>query len=82
MIFTLVLWILARFMLYFLKVYNQPEVGFEGYDAGAEMLRAFFKSELQKYLKKDLLQTGKRIIEACLNDASVADYELLIDSKK
>ena len=62
----------------FLKVYNQPEVGFEGYDAGAEMLRAFFKSELQKYLKEDLLQTGKRIIEACLSDASIEDYNEIV----
>ena len=62
----------------FLKVYNQPEVGFEGYDAGAEMLRAFFKSELQKYLKEDLLHTGKRIIEACLSDASIEEYNEIV----
>ena len=68
----------SKFPSCFLKVYNQPEVGFEGYDAGAEMLRAFFKSELQKYLKEDLLQTGKRIIEACLSDASIEDYNEIV----
>ena len=29
----------------FLKVYNQSEVGMEGYDAGAKILQDFFKEE-------------------------------------
>ncbi len=62
----------------FLKVYNQSEVGFDGYDAGAEILTDFFKSELQKYLKEDLLHTGKRIIDACLSGASIEDYNEII----
>jgi hypothetical protein len=62
----------------FLKVYNQPEVGTEGYDAGAEILQKFFKEELQKYLQKDLLQTGKRIIDACLSNAQVEEYNEIV----
>ena len=62
----------------FLKVYNQPEVGLEGYDAGAEMLRKFFREELQKYLQDDLLQTGKQIIDACLSDASTDEYNEIV----
>jgi hypothetical protein len=62
----------------FLKVYNQPEVGFEGYDAGAQMLQDFFKSELQKYLKDDLLHTGKKIIDACLSNATIEEYNEII----
>ena len=62
----------------FLKVYNQPEVGLEGYDAGAEILREFFKEELQKFLVPDLLQTGKRIIDACLSDASTEEDNELV----
>jgi len=62
----------------FLKVYNQPEVGQEGYDAGAKILQEFFYSELEKYLESDLLTTGKRIIEACLSGASVEDYNEII----
>jgi hypothetical protein len=62
----------------FLKVYNQAEVGFEGYDAGAELLQKFFKEELQKYLKEDLLQTGKRIIDACLSNATTEEYNQII----
>ncbi len=62
----------------FLKVYNQTEVGFEGYDAGAEILQKFFKEELQKFLKEDLLHTGKRIIDACLSNASVEEYNEIV----
>jgi hypothetical protein len=62
----------------FLKVYTQSEVGFEGYDAGAEILKAFFKIELQKYLTDDLLLTGKRIIDACFSDATIEDYNKII----
>jgi hypothetical protein len=62
----------------FLKVYSQAEVGTEGYDAGAEILQEFFKAELQKYLKKDLYKTGKRIIEACLSDATMEEYNEIV----
>ncbi len=62
----------------FLKVYNQIEVGTEGYDAGADILMDFFKSELQKYLKEDLYKTGRRIIEACLSNASVEEYNEIV----
>ncbi|MGW8315961.1 MAG: DUF4914 family protein [Bacteroidales bacterium] len=62
----------------FLKVYNQPEVGFEGYDAGAEQLKKFFKEELQKYLVPDLLLTGRKIIDACLSDATTEEYNDLV----
>jgi hypothetical protein len=58
----------------FLKVYNQVEVGPEGYDAGAEQLYKFFKEELQKFLQNDLLPIGKRIIDACLSNASIEEY--------
>jgi hypothetical protein len=62
----------------FLKVYNQTEVGMEGYDEGAGILEDFFREELQKYLKGNLLQTGKRIIDACLSGASVEEYNDIV----
>lgn len=62
----------------FLKVYKQPEVGFEGYDKGAELLYEFFRKELQQYLQPDLLPLGHKIIEACLNGASVEEYNELL----
>jgi hypothetical protein len=62
----------------FLKVYNQPEVGIEGYDEGAKILQEFFHKELQKYMYDDLFQTGKRIIEACLANATVEEYNEIL----
>ncbi len=58
----------------FLKVYKQPEVGMEGYDKGSEILYDFFATELAKYNKAPLSETGKLIIDACLSEASVQDY--------
>jgi hypothetical protein len=62
----------------FLKVYNQTEVGTEGYDAGAEILKAFFKEELQHYLQPELLFTGRRIIDAILQDATVEELNEIV----
>ncbi len=58
----------------FLQVNHQPEVGNEGYDAGAKILTDFFKHEIKKYLTPEINPLGRQIIEACLNDASVQDY--------
>ncbi|WP_347840350.1 DUF4914 family protein [uncultured Draconibacterium sp.] len=62
----------------FLKVYNQVEVGTDAYDAGAAILQEFFNKELKKYLHKDLFQTGRKIIDACLSNASIEEYNEII----
>lgn len=62
----------------FLQVHRQPEVGVEGYDAGAKILFDFFKNEIQKYLTPELAPLGREIIEACLNGANMDDYNNLI----
>lgn len=62
----------------FLKTYKQPEVGMEGYDKGAEILTAFFKKELEQYRTPDLSDLGHRIIDTCLNNGTVEEYERLI----
>ena len=62
----------------FLQVYKQPEVGTEGYDEGYRILSDFFKREISKYNVDGISPLGKKIIEACLNDASVEEYENLI----
>ncbi len=62
----------------FLQVYKQTEVGTEGYDAGGQILYNFFKNELQKYLQPELSNTGRRIIEACLANSSVDEYNKII----
>ncbi|WP_449385605.1 DUF4914 family protein [Cellulomonas soli] len=56
---------------------NQSQVGLEAYDAGAEILTSFFKSELSKFLTDDLDPLGRQIIETCLADGTVEDYVAL-----
>lgn len=62
----------------FLQVHRQSEVGMEGYMAGAGMLYDFFRTELPKFLTPELSATGRRIIDACLSEASVEDYNAII----
>jgi hypothetical protein len=63
---------------WFLEVNTQPEVGDDGYDQGAKILYAFFRRELEKFLEEDLDPLGRRIIECCLADGNVLDYDQLI----
>ncbi|MEL6795765.1 MAG: DUF4914 family protein, partial [Planctomycetota bacterium] len=65
---------------WFLRTHTQPEVGEAGYDAGAEQLYAFFRSELDQFLRDDDLHPyGREIIEACLDNATAGQYEGLLD---
>ncbi|MFW5768310.1 MAG: DUF4914 family protein, partial [Bacteroidota bacterium] len=61
-----------------LRVDEQLEVGPDGYDAGAEILKNFFKSEIKKFLQPDLSETGRKIIECCMDDGSISDYDSLV----
>jgi hypothetical protein len=56
----------------------QPEVGEEGYDAGAQILRAFFHEQVRTFLVPDLTGLGRQIIECCLSNGSLGEYEALI----
>lgn len=58
----------------FLRPELQPEVGLDGYDAGAKMLTDFFKEELVKFKTDDLDPIGRQIIDCFLNDGSLEDY--------
>ncbi len=58
-----------------LRVNEQLEVGNEGYDAGAKILLDFFHRELQKFYTDDLHPIGRKIIDVCLSNGNVADYE-------
>ncbi|ERP39155.1 DUF4914 family protein [Chitinivibrio alkaliphilus] len=63
-----------------LRVETQPEVGEAAYDIGAEKLVNFFKEQLELYRHEDALDPlGKKIIEAVFQDASVAEYDALMD---
>lgn len=65
----------------FMEVENQPEIGTQGYDKGAEILYEFFEKELKNYLVTDLNPLGKQIIECCLDKGCVNDYEQFIKSR-
>jgi len=63
---------------WFLRVETQPEVGPDGYDAGAEILKEFFARELRKFLDPDLDPLGKEIITCCLDGGTLQDYDNLL----
>lgn len=63
---------------WFFEVDQQPEVGTAAYDHGAEILRAFFASELSQFLQDDLMPLGRRIIECCLGGGTLDDYAALM----
>jgi hypothetical protein len=62
---------------YMLRVEEQPEIGVDAYDAGAKILTDFFHGELQQYLKPTLDPLGKKIIDCCLANGKIEDYEAL-----
>jgi len=71
----------ALIPLKFLQVDTQPEVGESGYDEGARILTQFFHAELKIYLNEsDLDPKGRKIIECCLSNGRLEDYETLIPS--
>jgi len=64
---------------WFLQVERQPEVGEDGYDAGAAILTRFFHRELRPYLDEpDLRLLGRKIITCCLDGGDLNDYLALI----
>lgn len=65
----------------FLQPETQKEVGNEGYDAGAKILTDFFKEELKQYNVPELHPIGRKIIECCLNDGTIEDYEEILPMK-
>lgn len=67
-----------RVASWFLEVHTQPEVGDDGYDQGAAILRTFFHKHLAVFLEPELSALGRRIIACCLEDGSVEDYEAIL----
>ena len=57
---------------------TQPEVGNEGYDAGAKLLYDFFREQLSLFRDDSLDPLGKAIVECCLDNGSIQDYNALI----
>jgi hypothetical protein len=59
-------------------VEHQLEMGEEVFQEGARQWREFFKRELEPYLIPGLDPLGRKIIQACLDDAGQEDYLRLI----
>jgi hypothetical protein len=62
----------------FMHVEAQPEVGEEGYDKGEALLYDFFREYLADFASSDLDPLGRQIIECCLDNGTVKDYEAFI----
>jgi hypothetical protein len=62
----------------FLEVVSQSEGGEAVYAEGARQWKEFFKRELKPFLVPDLDPLGRKIIQACLDDAHQEDYWKLI----
>lgn len=65
----------------FLDVSEQPEVGIEGYDAGAARLQNFIQHEIKELLVKDLHPLGRSIIQCCLDNGTLEDFNKLLPGK-
>jgi hypothetical protein len=60
---------------WFFDVASQPEVGEEAYQAGAKILTEFFHQHLRQFQEPDLDPLGKQMIEACLDGATLEQYD-------
>lgn len=61
----------------FFDVSAQPEVGVEAYDIGAQQLTQFFHEQLAQFRNPELDPLGAEMIAACLDGASIEQYEAL-----
>ena len=58
----------------FLRPETQSKLGNAGYAAGAKILTAFIKEQLQQFVSDDLDPLGREIIDCCLHDGTLDDY--------
>lgn len=65
----------------FFDVSAQPEVGIEAYDIGAKQLTEFFHEQLAQFRDPELDPLGKQMIAACLDGATIEQYEALTESR-
>jgi hypothetical protein len=57
------------------RTHLQPEVGLEGYDAGAKMLRDFFRKTLRENYRSGRIDpVGRRIIACACDGGTLKDY--------
>ncbi|QSX08445.1 DUF4914 family protein [Alkalibacter rhizosphaerae] len=58
----------------FLQPETQSELGYRGYDEGAEILYDFFKKELEKFNTEELDPLGRTIIDLLNQNAMLREY--------
>lgn len=63
-----------------LRTELQPELGVEGYDAGAGLLVEFFRKEASQYDTPRLDPLGRQIIQCLLDGGGLTDFEQLLPS--
>jgi hypothetical protein len=63
---------------WFFRVNLQPEVGDAAFDEGARILKEFFDQQIKEFLEPDLDPLGREIIDCCLSNGTVEEYERLI----
>ncbi|MCX7956790.1 MAG: DUF4914 family protein [Endomicrobia bacterium] len=63
---------------FLLRTEFQPEMTEEVYQSGYEILYKFFTSEVKKFMKPNLSQLGRKILECLLDRGSLEDLENLI----
>ncbi len=64
----------------FFDVSAQSEVGVDAYDTGAKLLTQFFNEQLEQFRHPELVPLGEQMITACLDDASIEQYDSLVPS--
>lgn len=62
----------------FLRVFEQPEVGQEVFEAGNKQMDDFFRQELGQYLAEELHPLGTTIIKAFMEGATLTELESLL----
>lgn len=65
----------------FFDVSTQPEVGEEAYHVGAKILTEFFHNNLKGFQHPELNPLGQQMIEACLDGASLDEYDAFTPSR-
>ncbi len=63
---------------FLLRVELQPEIDNDTFNKGIDILYEFFKQEVKKYDKPDLMDIGKKIIQCLFDNGKLEDFEDII----
>ncbi len=60
---------------------KQPEIDDKTYEKSVGIIHDFFKRQLDQYMSESLIPEGRRIIQCFLDNGTLSDFEILIDSQ-